>query len=257
MHHYSRCPQKGFFCRNCREEVPFEPADIVLGDPPWWYNNRKTGGERKDKTKFGGGAQKHYPLLKAHEIIDPAITFDFNAIAKDKCLLFLWVTMPLLYDLKRRRPTWKPTEKWKAPHDVLTVLQGWGMEEYCTAPFVWVKTTKNGKRFRKMPGFYTASNAEMVLLARRGGGWQPLEKMLDQIISTPWMGHSVKPDIHPMIDRMYPDKRKLEIFARREYPGWHAWGDQAPNSIVLPKIEPVTADIIRLPKRVSKTAVHA
>lgn len=205
--------------------------DIILADPPWWYANRKTGGERKNKTRFGGGAQKHYPLLKAHEIIDPSITLDVPAICAENCALFMWVTLPLLYDLERRRPGWKPTEQFKAPHDALTVIQGWGFRNYATAPMVWIKTTRDRQSLRYGPGGYTASNAEMVIVATKGKGMTPKAwggaQMLGSVILAPRGRHSEKPaDVHQMIEVMYPNARKIELFARAKQPGWDAWGNQ-------------------------------
>ena len=41
--------------------------------------------------------------------------------------------------------------------------------------------------------------------------------------------HSRKPDeAYELIERMYPDLPKIELFARQAREGWAAWGNQAP-----------------------------
>lgn len=187
---------------------------IILADPPWFYNNRKTGGERNDKTKFGGGAQKHYQLLKAHEIIDPAITLDVKSLKADPSILFLWVTGPMLYDSTGKG------------HCVETVINGWGFE-YATIAAVWNKTTQDGSAYNYGPGYYTASNTELLLVCTSGGAIEPAEKMLPSIINAPVREHSRKPDeAYKLIERMYPNHSKIELFARTQRPGWDAWGNQ-------------------------------
>jgi len=39
--------------------------------------------------------------------------------------------------------------------------------------------------------------------------------------------HSRKPDeVHELIERMYPELPKLELFARKARPGWDVWGNE-------------------------------
>lgn len=45
-------------------------------------------------------------------------------------------------------------------------------------------------------------------------------------------GHSRKPEIsYEIIERLYPNARKLELFARRERAGWDAWGNEVENAV--------------------------
>lgn len=199
--------------------------DLILCDPPWFYNNRKAGGERNNKTKFGGGAEKHYPLMKVQDMLDPEKLFDINKIAKPDCIMFMWATLPLLYDSERRNPNRKPTEVWSKPHDCFTLLDGWGFN-YKTVGFSWIKVTESKKPFRG-PGYYTSSNVELCLIATRGKrSFEPAEKMISQVVLSKRGAHSQKPDIHKLIDRMYPDLDKIELFARRPYKGWDVWGNE-------------------------------
>ncbi len=179
--------------------------DVILADPPWFYNNRKTGGERKDKTKFGGGAMKHYPLMKDHELYGMAGFV--QSLASKRCMLFMWATMPRL-------------------DFAIDLMRVWGFQ-YKTTAFTWVKPTKDGKSFKNGPGYHTASNTEIVLLGSKGQPLPVAKKMIDPVIWQPPGPHSAKPQA--CIDRinlMYPDASKIELFARQHQDGWDAWGNQ-------------------------------
>jgi N6-adenosine-specific RNA methylase IME4 len=48
------------------------------------------------------------------------------------------------------------------------------------------------------------------------------------VIHAPRREHSRKPDeAYALIERMYPDLPKIELFARATRAGWAAWGNQA------------------------------
>jgi N6-adenosine-specific RNA methylase IME4 len=39
--------------------------------------------------------------------------------------------------------------------------------------------------------------------------------------------HSTKPEIaYRIIERLYPDAERLELYARKRREGWDAWGDE-------------------------------
>ena len=49
------------------------------------------------------------------------------------------------------------------------------------------------------------------------------------MIDSPRREHSRKPDeAYELIERMYPDLPKIELFARSAREGWASWGNQAP-----------------------------
>lgn len=200
--------------------------DLILADPPWWYNSRKTGGERNNKTKFGGGAQKHYPLIKDKMLLRLARVLP--RYCERNSILFMWATYPRL-DL------------------AIQVMQEAGFN-YKTVGFTWLKTTNDGERFKYGPGFYTASNPEICLIGVRGSGFAPKKKMLESIITTPRYAHSVKPDLHDKLDEMYPFAQKIELFARRATrPNWTFWGNQltgkteAAQAIHVPEVDDMLA----------------
>ncbi len=183
-----------------------------MADPPWFYNSRTTLGDHKDTTKFGGGAAKHYPLMKDAELL--ALAPEIDKLCEKNCCLFLWATMPRL-------------------DFAIELLKAWGFK-YKTTAFVWVKPTLKGDAWNNGPGFYTGSNTEVVLLGKRGMGMQPERKMLDSVILASPTNHSAKPaQVRYAIDIMYPGKKKLELFARHKHPGWDSHGNEISGSVKL------------------------
>src|SRR5262244_2871522 len=101
---------------------------VIYADPPWTFKTYSYKGK-------GRSAEAHYdcmtiPEMKAMPVADYA--------AAD-CVLFLWVTNPLL----------------PVGFDVITA---WGFE-YSTVAFLWAKTTKHGK-WHFGNGYWTRANPE-------------------------------------------------------------------------------------------------
>jgi len=50
---------------------------------------------------------------------------------------------------------------------------------------------------------------------------------IDSVVDARRGRHSEKPEVfYELIERMYPERSKLELFARRRRPGWSAWGNE-------------------------------
>lgn len=193
--------------------------DHIVADPAWAYANRLSG---KGRTRFGSGASGKYTTESTADMM----VFEVGALAADKCMLWLWATGPFL-------------------PDALELMTAWGFQ-YTTIAFVWIKTAKPKPRARmlqelyslglgafmqsytrRMPGHYTASNAELVLLGWRGGPLLPEVKLLPQLIYAAPTEHSAKPpDVHEYIETAYSGQRYCELFARRERPGWVMLGNE-------------------------------
>jgi N6-adenosine-specific RNA methylase IME4 len=48
------------------------------------------------------------------------------------------------------------------------------------------------------------------------------------------MEHSKKPyDQYSKINRLYPNAKKLELFARRPVDGWDVWGNEVNSNVEL------------------------
>ena len=89
-------------------KFPDKKYNIIYADPAWKY---WMGGNKNQA--------KHYSCMTIDEISNLKI----DEIADENCILFIWVTFPIL-------------------HLAFKVIEGWGFK-YSTCGFVWVKTNKN------------------------------------------------------------------------------------------------------------------
>jgi len=139
-----------------------------------------------------GGSDAHYPLMKTDDIGNLPVPAAKNAI------LFLWATNP------------------KLP-DALRVMKSWGFV-YKTN-MVWVKD-------RIGTGYYFRGQHELLLVGVKGNFSPPLEEnRLPSVLYAPVGKHSEKPEaVYEIIEKMFPNRRYLELFARKKREGWVAWG---------------------------------
>ena len=172
---------------------PNKQYSIIYADPPWDYKGQlqHTGSGGKDS----GGAIRHYPTVPVSEME----TWDVASISEENCLLFMWSTSPHL-------------------EQAMQLGKAWGFQ-WATIAFVWDKQRPN-------PGFYTMSQCELCLVFRRGRIPQPRgARNMRQLVQVKRTRHSEKPDaVRERIEKMFPQQSKIELFARKRYPGWDAWG---------------------------------
>jgi N6-adenosine-specific RNA methylase IME4/ParB-like chromosome segregation protein Spo0J len=177
----------------CNQSTPF-PSDrryaVLYADPPWRFNvyNEECGIER--------AAGNHYSTMPLDEICALPIL----SLASPDAALFMWTTVPHL-------------------RESFDVLVAWGFE-YKTN-IVWVKD-KIGL------GYFVRNQHELLLVATRGDMPSPSPaNRPPSVISAPRREHSRKPDeAYELIERMYPELPKIELFARHARPGWAAWGNE-------------------------------
>ena len=178
--------------------------DVILADPPWRFEvwSQNTG-------KDGRSPDKHYQTMTTQDICNLRIPVADNAV------LFLWAIFPML-------------------PEAFQVMSAWGFE-YKTVAWVWVKAKPSGFGFFTGLGYYTRANAELCLLATRGKVAKPQNRAIQALIYAPVREHSRKPDEqYTKVEKLYPHKRYLEMFARRRRPGWDVFGNQVEGSIRLP-----------------------
>jgi N6-adenosine-specific RNA methylase IME4 len=137
--------------------------------------------------------EAHYPTLTLEQVCALPVT----EIAASSAILFLWVPSPILKQ----------------------GFEAWGFE-YC-AGSVWRKD-KIGE------GFYFRSQHEHLLVGKRGDiPPPPPSARPPSIFDAPRREHSRKPDeAYALIERMYPELPKIELFARARRSGWDAWGNE-------------------------------
>jgi N6-adenosine-specific RNA methylase IME4 len=177
----------------CNQNTPF-PSDrryaVLYADPPWHFEvyNEESGVER--------AAGNHYSTMSLDEIS----ALPIPSLATPDAVLFMWTTAPHL-------------------QESFQVFAAWGFEYKTNA--VWVKD-KIGL------GYFIRGQHEHLLIATRGDMPCPLPaNRPPSVINAPRREHSRKPDeAYELIERMYPELPKLELFARQQRPGWAAWGNE-------------------------------
>ena len=161
--------------------------NVILADPPWRHEQLRT--DSRD-------AETHYDTMPLDEIKELPI----NKIVASDCVLFLWSPSPKLAE-------------------ALEVVAAWDFV-YRTC-LTWVKD-------RRGMGHYVWQRHELLLVAVRGEpGTPPEHARPDSVIEAPRGRHSEKPmQVYSMIEDMYPDACRIELFARRSRPGWASWGNE-------------------------------
>ena len=184
-------------------DLPDTQYDIIYADPPWDYggkmqfdkSSKLTYESNEQKNIFISSANFKYPTMKTKDLKRIPIV----DIAKDNCLLFMWVT---------------------GPHLAQGIELGiaWGFE-YKTIAFVWDKMVHN-------PGQYTMSYCELCLVFKRGKIPTPRgSRNIKQLISIKRKKHSEKPiEVLQAINKMFPIQSKIELFSRKHQDGWDCWG---------------------------------
>lgn len=134
-----------------------------------------------------------------------------NELADENCALFLWVTFPLLKEI------------WK-------VIDAWGFT-YKSVAFVWIKQNKKADSLFWGMGYWTRANAEICILATKGSP-KRYSKRVHQVIVSHIEEHSKKPEeARRRIEQLMGDVPRIELFARRETPGWDVWGNEVACSL--------------------------
>jgi N6-adenosine-specific RNA methylase IME4 len=190
--HAERIEKLAQMAEGNRELSTAQRYPIIYADPPWHFEafNEISGVER--------AAGNHYPTMSLDEIRAVPV----KELATDPAALFLWTTAPHL-------------------HEAFRLIEAWGFE-YRTN-ICWVKD-----RFGL--GYYVRNQHELLLVATRGDMPAPAPSQRPpSIIVSPKREHSRKPDeAYELIERMYPDLPRKELFARgAARPGWTTWGNEA------------------------------
>jgi N6-adenosine-specific RNA methylase IME4 len=98
------------------------------------------------------------------------------------------------------------------------------------ARMVWNKVTG-------IPAAFTIRYGHEYLLYLYRGRLMPVAKSergkFHSVFTERVKAHSQKPDIaYEMIERLYPDAKRLELFARNHREGWDVWGNEVECSSI-------------------------
>jgi N6-adenosine-specific RNA methylase IME4 len=168
--------------------LPSGPYRVIYADPPWQYQSKDP--------HYHGHARDHYPTLSIAEIC----ALPIKRLVDKAAVLFLWVTAPILAE-------------------TIPVIQAWGFTYKTNV--VWHKDRHNY-------GYYVSNEHEHLLIATRGSCKPAIEERHPRVQLIRRTEHSRKPvEFRMLIDTLYPDGPRLELFARTRCEGWDVWGNEA------------------------------
>jgi N6-adenosine-specific RNA methylase IME4 len=161
---------------------------VIYADPPWRFEpySRETGLDR--------AADNHYQTMAVDEICALKIP------AAPDSILFCWATVPML-------------------PQALEVMAASGFA-YKSAQ-VWIKN-------RAGTGYWFRNEVEFLLVGTKGNIPAPaMGEQPSQVVHAQIGRHSEKSTVFAeTIERMFPNLRKLEMFARKQREGWDTCGNE-------------------------------
>ncbi|HEV7717179.1 MAG TPA: MT-A70 family methyltransferase [Steroidobacteraceae bacterium] len=161
---------------------------IIYADPPWRYEHAES---------MSREIENQYPTMEIADIC----ALPVRDVSTEDAVLFLWATSPKLAE-------------------ALQVVTAWGFT-YRTC-MVWDKE-------RIGMGYYARQQHELLLIATVGQPPAPRpEARPPSVIRAPRGEHSSKPvRFYEIIENMYPELPRLELFSRSPRTGWKVWGNQS------------------------------
>lgn len=166
------------------------PTYDVILADPPWEYNFSRSKNREIKN--------HYPTMKLEAICA------LNVPSAENSVLYLWATAPKL-------------------REALIVMKRWGFEYKSCA--VWDKEIDG-------MGYWFRGRHEHLLVGTKGDFSPPEPDVrFSSVIRSRRSKHSRKPvEAQEMIETAFPEKSKIEMFAREVRPGWACWGNEVPST---------------------------
>jgi len=145
--------------------IPFpdKKYNIIYADPAWTFKTWSNKGEEKSPK---------YDVMTINDIKNLPV----NEIIENDCVLFIWVTYPLL-------------------KEGLETIESWGFE-YKTCGFSWIKQNKKADSLFWGLGYWTRANNEICLLATKGKP-KRVGKGVHQVVAWPKQHRA---SCHPELD---------------------------------------------------------
>lgn len=188
---------------------------VIYADPPWYTPNKPP----TPRILVSKWASDYINLMRDKDIIN---------MGTEGCIHTSEPNMPL-----------PPVKELQADNGVLFLwciaskmlegietLQSWGYK-FIKVGFVWIKTSAKTGKPKPVMSVYTHTCVEYCLLGVRGKGQLPTKRGIPDAQCFPRLSFAEKPpEFRELIDAMYPDGERLELFARHTTPGWDVWGDE-------------------------------
>lgn len=171
--------------------------DVICADPPW----KQSKGGKKSVRQNSSGIALDYPTCTLEEIEEHLRTADSHT--RENAVLFLWTIDKYLFEAQN-----------------LAEQLGYKLH----ARMIWNKVTG-------IPAAFTVRYGHEYLLYMYKGKLIPVceeeRGKIHTVFTEQVKKHSQKPEVaFQIIERLYPAKRKLELYARNERIGWDAWGNE-------------------------------
>ena len=170
---------------------------LILADPPW----KQSRGGKKSVRKNSSGKPLEYPVLSLDEIFEHLK--QANSLTGDNSILFLWTIEKYLFEAQE-----------------LAEQLGYKLH----SRMIWDKQIG-------IPAAFTIRFGHEYLLFMYKGKLIPIAKeergKIHSVFHEKPTKHSKKPEVsYQIIERLYPDITKLELYARNERTGWDCWGNE-------------------------------
>lgn len=171
--------------------------ELILADPPW----KQTKGGKKSVRPNTSGKDLDYPVCRLDTIQKHLQVA--TELTTDNSLLFLWTIDKYLFEAQE-------------------MAENLGYKLH--ARMIWNKVTG-------IPAAFTVRYGHEYLLYMYKGKLRPVATeergKIHTVFTEQVKRHSQKPEVsYEIIERLYPDCRKLELYARRERDGWDSWGNE-------------------------------
>ena len=174
-----------------------ETYGLIYADPPW----KQSKGGKKSVRENSSGKPLDYPTCSLDEIKEHLRLATESTT--ENSILFLWTIDKYLFEAQQ-------------------IAESLGYKLH--ARMIWDKVTG-------IPAAFTVRYGHEYLLYMYKGKLTPVAKDERGKVHTGFRErvtkHSKKPDIaYEIIERLYPDLRKLEMYARETRDGWDSFGNE-------------------------------
>lgn len=172
---------------------------IIYTDPPW---EQKRGGYKSVRPN-SSGKSLDYPTMTMDDIIELHRCV-FNKLTDQKHNVFIWTIDKYLRETEDFMENLGYTRHARIIWDKVTGIPSAFTVRYAHEYLLW---------------FYKKGNILMPRKETRG--------IYSDVIREQVTKHSKKPECaYQMIEDMFPDASKLELFARNTRVGWDSWGNE-------------------------------
>ena len=174
-----------------------ETYGLIYADPPW----KQSKGGKKSGRENSSGKPVDYPTCSLDEIKEHLRLATESTT--ENSILFLWTIDKYLFEAQQ-------------------IAESLGYKLH--ARMIWDKVTG-------IPTAFTVRYGHEYLLYMYKGKLTPVAKdergKIHTVFRERVTKHSKKPDIaYEIIERLYPDLKKLEMYARETRDGWDSFGNE-------------------------------